>query len=163
MQIAKNKGMKRYPNEAVQRVWARLVRAQQRAVASVEQALSKAKLPPLAWYDVLLELERAGGSLRPFELEREMLMAQYNLSRLIDRLEEAGYVERSAYANDRRGQIIAITKAGKAIRRRTWSVYGPAIQAAVGEQLSAKQIDTLTTLLGALGGASSSARRTPRK
>ena len=155
--------MKRYPNEAVQRAWARLVRAQQGAVTSIEQALSKAKLPPLAWYDALLELERAGGSLRPFELEREMLVAQYNLSRLIDRLQKAGYVERRAYADDRRGQVIAITRAGKAIRRRTWSVYGPAIQAAVGEHLSAKQIETLTTLLGALGGAGSSAHRTPSK
>jgi DNA-binding MarR family transcriptional regulator len=39
---------------------------------------------------VLLELERAGGSLRPFELEHETLLARYNLSRLIDRLEMAG-------------------------------------------------------------------------
>jgi DNA-binding MarR family transcriptional regulator len=78
-------------------------------------------------------------------------------------LEEAGYLERRAYADDRRGQIIIITKAGKAIRRRTWSVYGPAIQAAVGDHLSAKQIDTLDALLGATGGAApgSSARRTP--
>jgi hypothetical protein len=58
---------------------------------------------------------------------------------------------------------LAARKVGKAMRRRTWSVYGPGIQAAVGEHLSAKQIDTLTTLLGALGGASSSARRTPPK
>jgi DNA-binding MarR family transcriptional regulator len=144
--------MKGYPSEAVQRAWVQLVRAQQRAVASIEQALRKAKLPPLAWYDALLELERAGGSMRPFELERVTLVAQYNLSRLIDRLEKAGYVERRVYANDRRGQVIAITRAGKAIRRRTWSVFGPAIQAAVGARLSPKQIDTLNALLGPLAG-----------
>ncbi|HEV2626234.1 MAG TPA: helix-turn-helix domain-containing protein [Xanthobacteraceae bacterium] len=106
--------------------------------------------PGAAWYDALLELERAGGSLRPFELERAMLLAQYNLSRLVDRLEKAGYVERRAYADDRRGQVIAITTAGVSMRWRMWSVYGPAIQAAVGGHLSAKQIDTLATLLGAL-------------
>jgi DNA-binding MarR family transcriptional regulator len=78
-------------------------------------------------------------------------------------LEKAGYVERRAYANDRRGQVIAITGAGKAIRRRTWSVYGPAMQAAVGDRLSPTQIDTLSALLGALEGAptgSSISRRT---
>jgi DNA-binding MarR family transcriptional regulator len=139
-----------YPNEAVVRAWARLVRAQHKALASIEQTLSKAKLPPLAWYDALLELERAGGSLRPFELEREMMLAQYNLSRLIDRLEQAGYVERRAFAGDRRGQVIAITRAGKAVRRQMWSVYGPAIQRAVGDHLSARQIDTLGALLGEL-------------
>ena len=87
--------------------------AQRQALAAIEQALSAAKLPALAWYDVLLELERAGGSLRPFELERAMLLAQYNLSRLIERLEKAGYVERRTCANDRRGQVIAIIPAGK--------------------------------------------------
>jgi len=147
--------MKGYPSEAVQRAWVQLVRAQQKAVASIEQALRKAKLPPLAWYDALLELERAGGSMRPFELERVTLVAQYNLSRLIDRLEKAGYVERRVYANDRRGQVIAITRAGKAIRRRTWSVFGPAIQAAVGDHLSPKQIDMLNALLGPLAGMAS--------
>src|SRR6266576_1266875 len=88
------------PNETVVRAWARLIKAQRQALAAIEQALSAAKLPSLAWYDVLLELERAGGSLRPFELERAMLLAQYNLSRLIDRLEKAGYVERRACADD---------------------------------------------------------------
>jgi DNA-binding MarR family transcriptional regulator len=138
------------PSETAVRAWARLIKAQRQALAAIERALSAAKLPPLAWYDVLLELERAGGSLRPFELEREMLLAQYNLSRLIDRLEKAGYVERRACANDRRGQVVAITTAGKTMRRRMWSVYGPAIQGAVGANLSSKQIDTLATLLGTL-------------
>jgi DNA-binding MarR family transcriptional regulator len=138
------------PSETVVRAWARLIKAQQRALDSIERALKAAKLPPLAWYDVLLELERAGGSLRPFELEREMLLAQYNLSRLIDRMEEAGYVERRALKEDRRGQAIVITAAGKTLRRRMWSVYGPAIQAAIGDHLSPKQIDTLSALMGVL-------------
>jgi DNA-binding MarR family transcriptional regulator len=79
-----------------------------------------------------------------------MLLAQYNLSRLIDRMEEAGYVERRALQEDRRGQVIAITSAGKTLRRRMWSVYGPAIQAAIGAKLSPKQIDTLSAMLDAL-------------
>lgn len=132
------------------RAWARLAKAQRQALLAIDQALGAAKLPPLDWYDVLLELERAGGSLRPLELEREMLLAQYNLSRLIDRMEKAGYVERRAIKDDRRGQAIVITSAGKSLRRRMWSVYGPAIQAAIGEHLSPKQVETLGTLLGAL-------------
>src|SRR5690242_16224124 len=142
--------MSTLPSETVVRAWARLMKAQRQALSSIEQALGAAKLPPLAWYDVLLELERAGGSLRPFELEREMLLAQYNLSRLIDRMEKAGYVERRAIKEDHRGQEIVITAAGKALRRRMWSIYGPAIQATIGEHLSAKQIDALGALLAAL-------------
>jgi DNA-binding MarR family transcriptional regulator len=67
-----------------------------------------------------------------------MLLAQYNLSQLIDRMEKAAYVERCAIKQDRRGQEIVITAAGKALRRRMWSIYGPAIQATIGEHLSAK-------------------------
>jgi DNA-binding MarR family transcriptional regulator len=142
--------MSGHPSETVVRAWARLTKAQRRALASIEQTLSAAELPPLAWYDVLLELERAGGSLRPFELEREMLLAQYNLSRLVDRMEEAGYVERRALKEDRRGQVIVITPAGKTLRRQMWSVYGPAIQAVIGDHLSPKQVDALSALLGVL-------------
>jgi DNA-binding MarR family transcriptional regulator len=138
------------PSETVVRTWARLTKAQRRALDSIERALKAAKLPALAWYDVLLELERAGGSLRPFELEREMLLAQYNLSRLLDRMQEAGYVERRALKEDRRGQAIVVTAAGKTLRRRMWSVYGPAIQEAIGNHLSPKQVGTLSALLGAL-------------
>ena len=142
--------MRGFPSENAVRAWARLTKAQRQALASIEQALGAAKLPPLAWYDVLLELERAGGSLRPFELERELLLAQYNLSRLIDRMQEAGYVQRRALKEDRRGQGIVITSAGKTLRRRMWSVYGPAIQAAIGEHLPPRQIETLSALLGEL-------------
>ena len=85
------------------RAWARLAKAQQLALAFIESALKDAKLPPLAWYDALLELERAGDrGLTPVELQREMLLAQYNLSRLIDRIEHAGYAERRPCDDDAR-------------------------------------------------------------
>lgn len=139
------------PAEATIRAWARLMKAQHRALGSVESALKAAGLPPLAWYDVLLETERAGkDGLRPFELEQAMLLAQYNLSRLVDRIEAAGYVERRPCADDGRGHLIAITDAGRAVRRRMWPVYARAIETAVGQRLSGKQAATLGDLLGQL-------------
>lgn len=139
------------PAEATIRAWARLMKAQHQALGSIEGALKAAELPPLAWYDVLLETERAGkDGLRPFELERAMLLAQYNLSRLVDRMEMAGYVERRPCADDGRGHLIAITESGRAMRRRMWPVYARAIEAAVGRRLSARQAATLGELLGHL-------------
>ena len=141
------------PSESVVRVWARLVRAERLALGAIEQALRAARLPPLAWYDALFELERAGErGLRPFELEREMLLEQYNLSRLLDRIEKAGYLERRACADDRRGQVVVITASGREMRRRMWAVYGPAIQRAIGERLRRGQVETLARLLGLLIG-----------
>jgi DNA-binding MarR family transcriptional regulator len=143
--------MKINPSKTVVRAWSRLMKAQQIALASIEQALKTAELPPLGWYDVLLELERAGErGLRPFELEREVLVAQYNLSRLIDRMEKAGYVERRACEDDGRGQVIVITAAGKDIRRGMWPTYAAAIQGALGDRLTMKQVEVLDALLGTL-------------
>jgi DNA-binding MarR family transcriptional regulator len=143
--------VKTYPSKATVQAWARLLKAQRLALASIENALKSADLPPLAWYDALLELERAKeGGLRPFELEREMLLTQYNLSRLIDRIEKAGYAERRACEDDGRGQLIVISAAGKDVRRRMWIVYGPAIQNALGACLSEAETEDISALLGKL-------------
>jgi len=141
------------PSDSVIRAWARLERAHRAAHSTVEARLKTAGLPPLAWYDALLELERADPrGLRPFELQKEMLFAQYNLSRLVDRLEAAGHVARTASEEDGRGQILTITKSGRAMRRRMWPVYSAAIAAAVGRHLSEAEAVTLGELLGRLYG-----------
>ena len=139
------------PSDPVVRAWARLERAHRATQTIVEARLKEAGLPALAWYDALLELERAGADgLRPFELQKEMLFAQYNLSRLIDRLVAAGYVAREASKDDGRGQMLTITREGRALRRRIWPVYAAAIEEAVGRHLSSAEAATLADLLGRL-------------
>ncbi|GAB2175845.1 MarR family transcriptional regulator [Dongia sp. agr-C8] len=133
--------------------WARLVRAGQTLRDAIEAELKAADLPPLAWYDVLLELGRAeGGRLRPLELERRTLLAQYNASRLIDRMEKAGLVERLPHPEDGRGQLIAVTAEGRAQQKRIWKVYGPAITRHVGEKLRPAEAVELARLLAKLIG-----------
>ena len=135
-------------SEEAMAAWARLVRAEQTVLGGIEAALKSAGLPPLSWYDVLLELGRAAdGRLRPLELERRTLLAQYNASRLIDRMEKAGLVERLPHPEDVRGQLVAITPEGRALQRRMWKVYGPAIAAHVGDKLSRAEASELTRLL----------------
>lgn len=139
------------PSDTVVLAWARLVRAHTAALAAVEQALKAAGLPPLAWYDLLLELRRAGAAgLRPSEIEQRLLLAQHNVSRLVDRLEAAGLVRRAPCAVDGRGQMVVIEDAGKAMQRRMWPVYATAIEQAVGAQLTAAEAKTLADLLGKL-------------
>ena len=143
--------MKDEPSKTVVRAWARLLRARQTALAQVEKALKDAGLPPLAWYDVLLELDRVGkGGLRPFELERELLLPQYGLSRLLDRIQASGLVARHPCKEDGRGHIVAITKSGRTLRRRMWPVYAASLQSAVGAKLSDDEATLLGELLGYL-------------
>ena len=114
-------------------------------------------MPPLEWYDVLLELARAPrGRLRPFEIEQRLLLAQPNLSRLVDRLEHAGLVARERCSEDGRGQWILITDAGRVRQRAAWQVYAASIRQHVGEVLSDAEAARLTELLGKLAPPSSS-------
>jgi DNA-binding MarR family transcriptional regulator len=136
------------PSKPVVLAWARLLKAERLALARVEAALKQAGLPPLAWYDVLLELERAGETgLRPFELERALLLAQYNLSRLLDRIEREGLVERAPYPQDGRSHVLRLSARGRSMRNAMWPVYAQAIEAAVGSCLDAREAETLSVLL----------------
>jgi len=140
------------PSDAIISAWIGLHRAQRVALAVVERRLKQAGLPPLAWYDVLWELERAGKvGLRPFALENALLLEQHNLSRLLDRLEARGLVERRRCESDGRGQLVVATPAGQALRREIWPVYRVAIQEAVGAQLSDADAGRLAELLAPLG------------
>jgi DNA-binding MarR family transcriptional regulator len=142
------------PSDAVVDAWISLNRAQQTAQLRIERALRDAQLPPCAWYDVLWELDRAAeAGLRPFEIERRRLIAQSNISRLIDRLAEAGYVERLPCAEDARGQRVVITPAGREMRKRMWPIYARAIGDAVG-RVSDGEAETLAALLGKLAEVS---------
>lgn len=139
------------PTDAVIAAWTRLLRAQQTAMTSIELALKRAGLPPLAWYDALLELDRGpADGMRPLELERHMLLPQYGLSRLIDRIEAAGYVERRPFEGDGRGQVVVITASGRAIRQRMWPIYAAAIQSAIGDRLDEAEAKGLADLLAKL-------------
>jgi DNA-binding MarR family transcriptional regulator len=136
------------PSKQVVLAWARLLKAERLALGRVEAALKQARLPPLAWYDVLLELDRAGETgLRPFELERALLLAQYNLSRLLDRIEHEGLIDRAPCPQDGRGQVLHLTANGRSMRNAMWPVYAQAIEAALGSCLDETEAETLSALL----------------
>lgn len=136
---------------AVERAWVALMRNQRRVFEAIEQDLRAAGLPPLTWYDVLLELDRAEeGRLRPIEIEKRTLFAQPNLSRMVDRLEREGLVRREAFQDDGRGQWVVITDAGRDKRAAMWSVYGAAIDKHFGARLGPGKADQLADLLALL-------------
>lgn len=143
--------MNKKPAKSVEQAWTNLLRAHAIALSGVEKKLKAAQLPPLAWYDVLLELHNAGNNgLRPFELQKQLLLPQYHLSRLLERIERKGYLERHAIAEDGRGQRLVITRNGIRIRKTMWDVYGPAIQYAVGDLLKPGEVKMLAKLLDKL-------------
>ena len=130
--------------------WARVIRVPQRLLKQVDADLKAAGCPPLAWYDALLELKRVTAGLRPFQLQEQMLLEQYNLSRLLDRIVRSGFAERLAAAEDGRGQVLKITAEGRRLIRQMWPIYRAAIQKHFAERLDTKDIAELSRILGKL-------------
>jgi DNA-binding MarR family transcriptional regulator len=109
--------------------WPAFVSAYAFLITRIEERLRVAELPELAWYDVLWALERAPrGRLRMHELAEKTVITRSNLTRLVDRLEAASLVARDRNCADRRGAFAVLTMSGRAMRRRMWTVYGPAIR-----------------------------------
>jgi len=128
--------------------WPVLITANRRLVDRMEAELAGAGLPELTWYDVLWTLERAPDHrLRLHELARDVVLSRSNLTRLVDRLEEAGLLERERSKEDRRGYFAVLTPQGLAMRRRMWPVYERAINTWFDRHLTAGEHATLRALL----------------
>ncbi len=131
------------------RAWARITKVQQKLRSAIERDLKEADALPLDWYDALLELERApDGRLSPGALEDNMLIAQYSLSRLIDRLQREGLVRRLPHPEDGRKQLVEITAKGRKQRAASWPVYAGSVERHAGGKLNSHELGQLLTLLG---------------
>lgn len=140
--------MKNLPSKTTIKAWVSLHRAHRKLLEQVGEALKSNDMPPLDWYDVLLELNReVSAGLRQYEIGAQVLLSKHNLSRLIDRLEKQHLVRRDACEEDGRGNRIYITEEGKKMLKRVWPVYGQSIQKEFGERLSQKEYSELSRLL----------------
>jgi DNA-binding MarR family transcriptional regulator len=119
------------------RAWRLFLLAHTLLLERIEAELSARGLPPLAWYDVLWELENAPERrLRMHELADRVVLPRYNLTRLADRLEDAGLISREDCQDDRRGYFLRLTSSGMDVRRKMWKVYGPQIDTLFARHLS---------------------------
>lgn len=78
----------------------------------------------LAEYDVLFQLSAAPDrQLRMSDLAERLLLSRSGATRLIDRLEASGQVERVSCESDRRGQWATLTPAGVERLRAAWPTH----------------------------------------
>lgn len=129
--------------------WRALITANSLVLEKIERGLVEAGLPPLAWYDVLLELSGvSGGRLRMHELARAVVLSRSGLTRLVDRLERAGLLRREPDPEDRRGSYAAITAEGRAVLRRMWPVYAAGIAEHFAAHVEEEEAATIAAALG---------------
>lgn len=94
--------------------WRAFLEAHARVVELLENELQEEKNLPLAWYDVLVQLQEADAHrLRMTELAKKVLLSKSGLTRLVDRMCTAGLVDRMADEDDRRGRWVALNAAGE--------------------------------------------------
>jgi DNA-binding MarR family transcriptional regulator len=95
-------------------VLGRLFRVAQLADVRLTGGLSSYGVQP-GWFDVLVALRRTGEpfELNPTRLQDTMMLSSGGVTKRLDRLAQAGLVERRPDPSDRRGTLVRLTQRGK--------------------------------------------------
>jgi DNA-binding MarR family transcriptional regulator len=135
-------------------LWASLMRGQALLADAVSDRLEAEAGIPLAWYEVLAALADAPeGALRMQDLGQSMSLSKSGLTRLCDRLDEAGYLSRQGCPTDRRGTFAVITDAGRAKVSDARPVFARASEDLFLQHLSTRERDALRSAMNKIIGA----------
>ena len=93
--------------------WRGLLETHSRLIARLDAELEREHGLPLTAYEVLMYLGDGGGKLRMGELADRLLLSRSGITRLVDRLEQQGLVERERCSDDGRGFNAVLTDAGR--------------------------------------------------
>jgi DNA-binding MarR family transcriptional regulator len=117
------------PTDESLRAWRLFLQAHGRLLDVLESDLRAEVGLPLTWYEVLLFLSRApGGRLRMTDLAASVLVSRSGLTRIVDRMKEAGLIERALCPSDRRGVFVVITGRGRDRLRAAAPVHLKGVQ-----------------------------------
>jgi len=129
-------------------LWAALMQGQAMVAGAVSERLEDEAGIPLAWHEVLIRLDEApDGALRMQQLADSMLLSKSGLTRLCDRIEEAGYLTRASCPTDRRGTFAVITELGRAKVRETRPIFARASEDFFLKHLSTAERKALRSVL----------------
>lgn len=96
--------------------WRGLLRVHSALVKALDAELLAAHALPLTSYEVLINLQAAPGRRRRMaELADGVLLSRSGMTRLVDRLERDGLLERDACTDDGRGTYAVLTDKGQAL------------------------------------------------
>lgn len=102
----------------------RIARAERLADDALAEGLAGFGLQP-GWFDLLAALRRQGSpyELTPTQLGRMTLLSSGGTTKRLDRLAEAGLVERRPDPGDRRGTLVRLTARGKQVIDRALPMH----------------------------------------
>jgi len=95
------------------RLWLRLFTCTSLIEAEVRRRLRKQFGETLPRFDLMAQLERVEDGMTLGEVSKRMMVSAGNVTSLVERLVQTGYVERRTAPNDRRSHLIRLTKNGR--------------------------------------------------
>jgi DNA-binding MarR family transcriptional regulator len=105
----------------------------------------------LSGYEVLLHLAHTPDQrLRRVDLAERVLLTPSGITRLLDGLEQAGYVRRATSTEDARVSYAVLTDEGYEKLRSAAPAHVGSIREIFGEHFSSDELETLRELLGRL-------------
>lgn len=126
--------------------WESLFRAQVAVMRRLRRDPSFASLA-IGEYDVLFNLSRCStGWTRLNELNTHLLISQPSLSRMAERLEHKGLIQRRQAPDDQRGVLLALTDEGRRIQREIGAAHVRSIHALLGPLLDEAEMEQLLGL-----------------
>ena len=106
---------------------------------------------PLSSFGILLRLARTPGRrLRMTELAAQAALSTSGLTRLVDRLEEAGYLRRDPSSSDRRSSLAVLTDLGAEAVAKALPSHLESLERNLGAPLGPEAILQLTAMLATL-------------
>ena len=133
--------------------WRAVVTSHAAITERVGKAFAAHDLPPLSWFELLWAVEKSPtGQPRMSELAERLTLSRGGITKLVDRLADAGYIERVSCAEDRRSLQASLTPAGRRILDEMREVY----TGELARHLSAISADEAELISEALGRATQS-------
>lgn len=115
-----------------------------------DRSLKAATGMPLTWFEALLRLHREGRPVPVGHLGEQLVLTSGGATRLVDRLEDEGWVERVACPTDRRVQHIRLTPDGDEALERAVEVHVADLERFFGTATTSADRETLIRIFGAL-------------
>jgi DNA-binding MarR family transcriptional regulator len=117
-------------------------------VPVLDRALQRSVGLPLAWYDVLLELNAAPERrLRMGALAEKVVLSRTRVSRLVDELTRNGLVRRTGDPDDRRSAYAELTDLGSERLREAAPTYLAGIDDVFTRHLTRAELEVLAAAL----------------
>jgi DNA-binding MarR family transcriptional regulator len=133
--------------------WRAVVTSHAAVTEHIQRTLAAADLPPLSWFEVLWAIKRSPtGRPRMSELAEWLTLSRGGITKLVDRLVEAGYLERLSCAEDRRSLQAKLTPAGTKMLEEMQTVYEGEVERHLSS-LTAAEAELITAALQQVTGS----------